>query len=299
MAVQAKILRVMRLISMLQRRPRAISELAETLDTSTRSVYRYIILLEELSMVIDKDFHNRYFIHTQSDEEGQINFTAEESTMINELVQTVAGQHPLKDSVLKKLFIHSDLKQVSGELVKARLGKMVHDLVEANKVKQRVLLKNYHSAHSGEIRDRLVEPVGFNQAYDILIAYEVQDRMNKSFKLERISEVLPLNMPFEFEDQHKLPEQDIFGVSGGETETVTLKLTLRAYLLLREEYPLALPYLSREDNTYLFRGPVHGYAGVGRFVMGLPGEVEVAPIGIGGEGLKRYVVEQRALARPS
>jgi len=49
--------------------------------------------------------------------------------------------------------------------------------------------------------------------------------------------------------------------------TVTLHLTARAYLLLREEYPMALPYLKAEKETYTFSGPVTSYAGIGRFVM--------------------------------
>ena len=120
MAVQAKILRVMRLISMLQRRPRAISELAETLDTSTRSVYRYIILLEELGMVIDKDFHNRYFIHTQSEKEGQINFTAEESSCLN------CGSSISLDN--KKLL--KKRQRLQGQEIQRRSERMLNDLRE-------------------------------------------------------------------------------------------------------------------------------------------------------------------------
>lgn len=68
--------------------------------------------------------------------------------------------------------------------------------------------------------------------------------------------------------------------------TITLHLSARAYLLLREEYPMALPYLShKEGEHYIFSGPVAGFAGIGRFVMGLLDEIEiVAP-----EEFREYV----------
>jgi hypothetical protein len=56
---------------------------------------------------------------------------------------------------------------------------------------------------------------------------------------------------------------------------VTLELTLRAYLLLREEYPLALPYLEKEEDHYVFHGPVANYEGVGRFTLGLIDEIRI------------------------
>ena len=56
---------------------------------------------------------------------------------------------------------------------------------------------------------------------------------------------------------------------------VTLELSLRAYLLLREEYPLSLPFLTKEEDHYLFHGPVANFDGVGRFVLGLIDEVRI------------------------
>jgi predicted DNA-binding transcriptional regulator YafY len=58
-----------------------------------------------------------------------------------------------------------------------------------------------------------------------------------------------------------------------------MRLSLRAYVLMREEYPLAMPYLEKGDTeeprTYLFNGPVLNFKGVGRFVMGLADEITI------------------------
>jgi len=56
---------------------------------------------------------------------------------------------------------------------------------------------------------------------------------------------------------------------------IMLKLSMRAYLLMREEYPLAQRYLKTENECYVFSGPVTSHTGIGRFVLGLINEIEV------------------------
>ena len=69
--------------------------------------------------------------------------------------------------------------------------------------------------------------------------------------------------------------RDVIGFTGDANTWVTLELTLRAYLLMREEFPLSLPYLTKEEDAYLFHGPVASFEGVGRFSLGLIDEVRV------------------------
>lgn len=286
MIAQAKLLRVLKLIALLKSKSKSIDELANSLETTPRTIYRYIDLLEEVGFIVDKDWHNRYFIHTTEEEQKDtLAFTAEEAHLIQDLVRGGFGKNPMKDSILKKLFVHSDLDHLSSSLLKARLGKLVNQLGDALKYEQQVVLKNYHSAHSGEIRDRLVEPIGFSQNYDTLVAFEVHDRKNKSFKIERIGEVQTLNKGFKHQKLHKMPQSDIFGISSGDTVEVILKMSLRAYLLMREEYPLSVSYLTKDDDAYVFKGPVKGFSGISRFILGLLQEIEV----IGPESLKHYL----------
>ena len=50
---------------------------------------------------------------------------------------------------------------------------------------------------------------------------------------------------------------------------------MRAYLLLREEYPLSIPYIERTEDGYTFHGPVSNLDGIGRFVLGLMDEIQI------------------------
>jgi hypothetical protein len=67
---------------------------------------------------------------------------------------------------------------------------------------------------------------------------------------------------------------------------IKLEMSLKARNLLGEEYPLSEQFIGKiEDNRYVFDGWVSAYDGIGRFVMGLPGEVCCA----GNEGLLRFL----------
>lgn len=272
---QAKLLRLFQIIAVLKAGHWTIRQLAERFDTSERTIYRYINLLEEVDFLVEKDFDNRYFIITSEDDPSQSQFSVEEIRLMKQLIQSATNDNPLKDLLLKKLSLNSELDSMPRLFLKARLGKLVEQLAAALRDKQQVVLKNYHSAHSNEIRDRLVEPIHFGDNYQSIMALDTSDKVCKQFKLDRIGEVIPFQKPFSFESLHKKKQTDIFGFTGDADTWVTLELTLRAYLLMREEFPLALPFLSMQEDHYLFVGPVANFEGVGRFTLGLIDEIKV------------------------
>lgn len=272
---QAKLLRLFQIIAVLKAGHWTIRQLAERFDTSERTIYRYINLLEEVDFLIEKDFDNRYFIITSDDDPSQSQFSVEETRLIKKLIQSGAADNPLRNILLKKLSLNSELDSMPRLFLKARLGKFVEQLAEAISSKQQVVLKNYHSAHSNEIRDRLVEPIHFGDNYQSIMALDTTDKVCKQFKLDRIGDVIPFNKLFAFEALHQKNQSDIFGFNGDANTWVTLQLSLRAYLLLREEFPLALPFLTKEEGHYLFHGPVASYEGVGRFTLGLIDEIHI------------------------
>lgn len=272
---QAKLLRLFQIIAVLKAGRWTIRQLAERFDTSERTIYRYINLLEEVDFLIEKDFDNRYFIITSEDDPSQSQFSVEETRLIKQLIQSGTLDNPLRNLLLKKLALNSEMDSMPRLFLKARLGKFVEQLAEAMRKKQQVILKNYHSANSNEIRDRLVEPIHFGDNYQSIMALDTADKVCKQFKLDRIGEVIIFEKPFAFESLHKKHQTDIFGFTGDADTWVTMELSMRAYLLLREEYPLSMPFLTQEQNHYLFHGPVGNFEGVGRFALGLIDEVKV------------------------
>ena len=158
---QAKLLRLFQIIAVLKSGHWTIRQLADRFDTSERTIYRYLKLLEEVDFLIEKDFENRYFIITSEDDPSQSQFSVEETRLIKKLILAGANDNPLKNILLKKLSLNSEIDSMPRLFLKARLGKFVDQLAESIKEKEQVVLKNYHSANSNEIRDRLVEPIHF------------------------------------------------------------------------------------------------------------------------------------------
>lgn len=292
MIPQQKILRVFQLIGLLKAGGRTIEQLGRQIDASPRTVYRYFKLLEELGFAIDQDFHGRYFIHREEGENPEDRFTLEEVSILRQLIQSGATGHPLRGSLLKKLALHSEAKDLPEQFLKLRVAKMFRTLSEAKENKKQVILKSYHSANSQEITDRLVEPFQFGEGFQSVLALDTKDKQCKYFKLERIGDVVILDKPFKYEKLHQKRSTDIFGITGRKETWVTLRLSLRAYVLLREEFPLSLPYLEKEEDEegrrYIFHGPVLNYKGVGRFVMGLADEIKI----IGPADFKAYIREK-------
>jgi predicted DNA-binding transcriptional regulator YafY len=272
---QARLLRLLQIITVLRTGRWLIKNLAQRFDTSERTIYRYLKLLEEVDFPLEKDFENRYFIVTSEDEPGKSQFTIEEMRLMKKLIQAEVEGNPLKGLLLKKLSLNSEFDSMPRLFLKVKLGKLVEKLGQAIRNKNQVVLKAYHSANSGEVRDRLIEPFQFGDNYQTVFGLDTQDKICKQFKLDRIGDVIEMTTKFKFHLLHEKNQADIFGFAGDANIWVTLQLSMRAYLLLREEHPLSIPYTEKIEKGYLFNGPVTHLNGVTRFVLGLIDEIKV------------------------
>lgn len=292
MIPQAKILRVFQLIGLLKSGGRTVGQLASQLETTERTIYRYFKLLEEIGFIIDQDFNGRYFVHRDESENPEDQFTLEEVSVLRQLIQSAAEGHPLQENLLRKLAFHSEARELPEQFLKLRVARLFRTLSEAVENKKQVVLKHYHSANSQDITDRLVEPFQFGEGFQSIQALDTKDKQCKYFKLERIGEVVVMDKPFKFEKLHKRTNTDIFGMSGRKETWVVLKLSLRAYVLLREEFPLAMPYLEKDESEnakmYVFNGPVLNFKGIGRFALGLADEITV----VGPPEFKSYLKDK-------
>ena len=112
--------------------------------------------------------------------------------------------------------------------------------------------------------------------FDFLMSLNEIAAKNKIFKTARIDKVDVTNIPYQFEEFHKQMPVDVFRISGENQIYVKLKLKLRAYNLLIEEYPLSEKFINQnDDTTYTFSANVCGFEGVGRFVAGLTNEIQI------------------------
>ena len=96
-------------------------------------------------------------------------------------------------------------------------------------------------------------------------------------------------MPIDWqhEDEHDKGYLDAFRMQGKEPTRVKLEMTLRAKNLLCEEFPLAEPDITEKDGKYILDTKVSKMEGVGRFVIGLMGDIRV----LDSPELEKYVQE--------
>ncbi|MDQ1086164.1 YafY family protein [Siphonobacter sp. SORGH_AS_1065] len=277
MTEQQKILRVFKLIRLLKERPgRTIGQLAQALETTARSVYRYLNLLESIGYAVDHDGKPpRYFIF-EDESLRQPHFTEEEAQLIRQAMAGIIPTHPLLAGIQQKLFLASTLQPLTDGVVDLHQGKIVQKLGEAIRERQQVQLIQYQSANSNTISNRIVEPLSFTEDFSVLYAYELVTGQEKTFKTRRIEDVIMLDKPCHYRS-HGEPV-DLFDWTGPEKIAVELALTQRAYHLLLEDYPSAKAYVGKNnqaDFPYFFKAEVRDFRGVGRYILGLPGEIRV------------------------
>lgn len=284
MIPQAKLLRVFKLIRLLNQQPgRTIAQLAQSVDLSERSVYRYINFLETVGYSVDSNPQSgRFFLFGPGRDQPDA-FTEEEADLIRQALAGVTPSNPLLAGIRQKLFLSSTLVPLADGLADVHQGQVVGLLAQGIRERVQVRLLSYHSANSNTISDRVVEPLAFADDYATVEAYEPASDTVKTFKTKRIETVELMNTPARHQTTDTLI--DLFGWTGPRWLLVEMHLTDRAYRLLIEEFPAAkadtFPRSSVDSPgvdspfAYGWRGRVRDWRGIGRFVLGLPGEVRI------------------------
>lgn len=278
---QPKIERVLRLMKMMTSGNRyTVEELAERLDTSYRSIYRYIDTFKEVGFVVHKEEGAVYRLGKESpyfkDISQLIHFTDEEAHIVNQLIGALDDTNTLKQNLRRKLSSVYNCTSLANSIVKGKNAENVNHIIEAIEEHRQVILHDYSSSHTGSNRDRLVEPISFTTNYVQIWCYDTSDSKTKLFNTARIGEVEVLNTEWQHQEEHRCGQIDVFRNMGFEQMRVQLRLGVMSHNLLIEEYPLAERDLTQiDDSHWLLDTMVCNYAGIGRFVMGLVEDIEV------------------------
>lgn len=288
---QPKVERVLRLIRLMSGNSYlTVEQLAEKLDTSYRSIYRYIDTFKEVGFAIEKIHGNVYRLVKMPtghrDLSKLVYFSDEEAKIVCNLIEDLDESNTLKAGLYKKLAAIYNLTSINDfEGVKSNSAN-VQALGNAIEDHKKVVLKNYSSAHSGITRDRLVEPFGFTNNHIDIWAFDIEHQETRVFKIHRIEWVDVLPDDWEFEDRHVKGYIDAFHMRSDHPFPIRLELNMRAKNLLCEEYPLAIHDIKEAgDGKWIFDSKVSALEGVGRFVCGLLCDVKI----LEGKGLKEYV----------
>ncbi len=288
MAAQQNLTRAFKLIRLLKQRPgKTLDQLAQLLDCSPRHVRRFLETLEETGFIIDKEGKHppRYYLY-EDERRQQADFTEEEAQLLQAALSALPPANPVLTPLRQKLYARSTLFPLADTLIDGHKSQVVARLAEAIRNRQQVRLLRYYSANSNTISDRLVEPHSFSDDYSQLTLYEPATDAIKTFKVQRIEAVELLDTP-----QTRPPAEaptDAFDWPG-EPVRISLSLTTMAAHLLLEERPITRSDLHPTPDDpafpYCYTGEIRSWVGVGRFILGLPGQIRInAP-----DALRAYV----------
>ena len=256
-----------------------VEQLAKRLDTSTRSIYRYIDTFKTCGFAVEKIDDSIYRLISMptgyKDLQKLVYFSEEEARVLTYLIESLDETNSLKSSLYKKLCAVFDTKSIKEYSGTSKNAANVQALGNAMKDRKTVILKDYSSSSSGTVRDRVVEPFEFTNNHINVWAYDCEKKDVRLFKIARIGWVDILPIDWQHEDEHDKGYLDAFRMQGKTQTHVRLEMTLRAKNLLCEEFPLAEPDITEKDGKYILDTKVSKMEGVGRFVIGLMGDIRV------------------------
>ena len=256
-----------------------VEQLAKRLDTSTRSIYRYIDTFKTCGFAVEKIDDSIYRLISMpsgyKDLQKLVYFSEEEARVLTYLIESLDETNSLKSSLYRKLCAVCDTKSIKEYSGTSKNAANVQALGNAMKDRKTVILKDYSSSSSGTVRDRVVEPFEFTNNHIDIWAYDCEKKDVRLFKIARIGWVDILPIDWQHGDEHDKGYLDAFRMQGKTQTHVRLEMTLRARNLLCEEFPLAIPDVTEKDGKYILDTKVSKMEGVGRFVIGLMGDIRV------------------------
>lgn len=315
---QPKISRILRLIVLMSgNRVYTVDQLADELGTSQRTIYRYIDTFKEAGFAVEKvgDYMYRLLSIGGSikDLHNIVYFTPEEAFIVNRLIDSLDPSNSLKEELRRKLSVIYEKTAIAEMYDQPSTAQRVLVLSAAIKNRRVARLVGYTSSYSGKTEDHLVEPFEFTPNYAGVWAYDLADGLNKRFKILRMQDVEMLEDPWTKAHAHHAIPMDAFRVHGEEEYHVVLRMNNVAKNLMVEEFPLTEPDIqpqdagleeelmelrevlilpshdmeNEEEQFWIYDGMVRGLDGVGRFVLGLEGNIEV----LEGDELIRYLLD--------
>ncbi len=288
---QPKLERLLRLMKLLTANVEySVDDIAERLDMSRRTIYRYIDSFREAGFVIKKsrgcirlDKESPHFKEISQ----LVHFTEEEAVILRRAIESIDDTNLLKQNLKRKLYSVYDSRTLADTIVKGRNSTNVHSLIEAMESKVQVIFHSYQSSRS--IRDRRVEPFAFTTNYVNVWCYDTEDNRCKIFKTARIGSVEVTSTEWQHAEQHKEGFIDIFRmIAQSDTELIPIKLNLGrlAYNLILEEYPLSEKHITQlSESLWRLECKVANLQGVARFVVGLLDDIDISE----SPELKQYI----------
>lgn len=255
-----------------------LRELADKFQLSERSIIRDLNAIEAAGFILHRENGYRLYM-SENNNRGLgrlLHFSEDEIAILYKTLTTIEGDTAVIDRLMKKMNAFYDLKAIE-ELSQKNDFAKVQIIREGMRQKKQIILLSYRSSNSSSVEDRRVEGFKFMPDYQTVWCYDCNSHSCKQFKLSRMESVALGPSGWRYEKSHREPFTDIFRFSEDQPKcSVELRLTLKAYNTLIEEYPRSIADVKPEGNNhYYLKTKVASYIGIGRFVMSMLEDVEI------------------------
>ncbi|MEM9990744.1 MAG: WYL domain-containing protein [Bacteroidota bacterium] len=276
---QNRLYQIFQLIRLLNTPPRRTAkQLMRQLDIGKNKFYESIKTLEAIGYPVEVDVKHRYFLAFQFQKRANEGILeSDELLFLQEQLQQVPSNSPnaqFAQSILHKFDRNLTMIPLADMLPLLHRNRILQLLRDSIEQRFCVLLQNYRSMSSDKAGNRRIEPLDITPDKRYLIAWDLDKDRQSQFKLARIEdiEILDDKLP---PTPHDFTPMDLFGLTGDAWLPVKIKLSKYARHLLVEEFPDSRQYVRVQRGEVYFDGMVRSWKGIGRFVLGLPGEMEV------------------------
>lgn len=280
---QQKLHKIFQLIRLLNTPPaKDVPQLVRRLGSSKSAVYRDVKVLEAIGYPIITDDKKRKSLKFTIPKSGNGVLTMEDVNYLQVILEQKNNDIRAQD-ILTKFNRNLNLIPLADALPQLHRNHVLQIVRIGINTSSCLRLHRYRSLTSKTTKNRLVEPLEITEDERYLIAWDLDKKDQRQFKIERIedAEVLDLKIT----PGRIASPMDLFGLTGKDWQRVRLKLSRTAQHLLLEEFPLSRPFTKVVNGQIIFDGMVRNWKGVGRFVLGLPGEIEV----LEPEGFRGYL----------
>lgn len=279
-----------------------VDTLCERAGISRRMLYYYLESFRDWGFKVEKngriyslDRESPFFKHLFE----TINFTEEEALTMLSILNKVEDNNAIVERLRRKLDRFYDLNILANPQLREQAAHHVGVLYDAIKRHRLVKIEGYSSPHSKSCTDRVVEPFLMMNNNNDVRCYELSSKMNKTFKVSRMGNVILLDLEWGNEAKHRQMFTDLFMFSGDERLSVRLKLDRLAYSLMIEEYPKSAEFIvelpdetgnneGKAPKYWLLSMDVASYLGIARFVLGLYSHIEI----IDSPGFQDFINEE-------
>lgn len=269
--------RVLRILMDIVHAPFTYSKraLAERYGTSLQSIEDDFAAIKNAGFILDHDDQYSYkLVENQANKQLKhlLHFSEEEQLLLEEAIDAIGEQYTAKAQELKKkLNALYDFGRLGHSYLRKPYLSKLDLLEEAKQDKKQIWLREYRSSNSNLVRDRYLEAFYFNAADDLILAFDLEQKALRPFRISRAGFIEILDKSWQFESQHRMLRIDPFRVVNDEQELVHIRLKVGAYNELVERFPLTkhnINYNEQED-IYEFKALVNAnFYGLINFILG-------------------------------